>query len=124
MELKFRVWDVIRKEFLDLNRNQITIQCENGIVYFPGSDSVYGDDCYIAQVYSGLNDREGVEIYEGDIIQFPEFVSEIKFFHGSFMYEVPSLNTSVPIYNSVSDLWVLYAEVIGNIFENPELLPK
>ena len=68
---------------------------------------------------TGLKDKNGKLIYEGDIVRYKLFhedyllgtyLNKVTFNHGSF----------IPICNSkVGDV-----EVIGNIHENPELLEK
>lgn len=82
--------------------------------------------------YTGLNDRNGKDIYEGDIVNFGlslRYKYTIEFEDGSFVLKHTelknenglitwgSLNTSV-----LKDF--ISIEVIGNIYENPELLCK
>ena len=73
--------------------------------------------------YTGLKDRNGKEIYEGDIIKcsfYPDFIFEIKFTELCwYMRKIP---TSEHI--NLSDVLYEDLEVIGNIYDNPELLEK
>lgn len=65
--------------------------------------------------YSGLKDKNGREICEGDIVRWNEYIGEAIFKSGRFARKVK--NVSAPL----SSL-LLATEVIGNIHDNPELL--
>ena len=78
--------------------------------------------------FTGLHDKNGKEIYEGDIVQFNE-----KFFTDENIFCVDyecshrggfSLCTKDGYYSMFGDAWLepFYCEVIGNIHDNPELL--
>ena len=76
--------------------------------------------------YTGLKDKNGKEIYEGDIVAINAFeprLNIVRFDRGGFCLE-PILEA--PLHSSFwSD--IKYAEddrseVIGNIYENPELI--
>ena len=77
------------------------------------------DYFYDLMQYTGLKDKNGTEIYEGDIIwdAHAEIHGKVTFDEGTFCVE---WKTHIEhLFEVVSDY---YAEVIGNIYENPELL--
>jgi uncharacterized phage protein (TIGR01671 family) len=90
--------------------------------FFDNISSFLGDVNKISQ-FTGLIDINGKEIYEGDIIKYFNRVAQIKYsdmdacFYLLTEYDKQSFSLCHTINDSKKDL-----EIIGNIFENPELI--
>ena len=73
----------------------------------------------IQMQYTGLLDKNGKEIYQGDIIKSSKWIAQV--IYGNYGWTITPNKTSqrneVVLFNLCSVL-----EVIGNIYENPELL--
>jgi uncharacterized phage protein (TIGR01671 family) len=86
--------------------------------------------------YTGLDDKNGVKIFEGDIVQPTLFeiedVADVQFVYGTFGIEWVSCKKDKTMHSSdqlhnlrrFDDGVNKYVEVIGNIHDNPELLNK
>lgn len=70
--------------------------------------------------FTGLNDCDGKEIYEDDIISFDDGkIGQVEFFQGCFV--VRGVGNSSDI-RSLYDVHAWKIKILGNRFENPELL--
>ena len=117
-EIKFRQWDPKNKKFHYFGF------LEDSLFSFTGPINPSRAHYPVSQ-YTGIEDSKGVEIYEGDIVTVPGLVEPF----------VISISPELGVfYNSDSDQHGgSYSEcacegdfptVIGNIYENPELLTK
>ena len=119
-DLKFRVWDIKRKAFCrqDFAEFGCIFYLKNGLL-----DLQNGEAYYIFQQLTGLEDRNGKEIYEGDIIQvlgagkYP--VVWDRYFFDLDNYDQYTMDNQ---FSAFFDLEPQEMTVIGNTFENPDLL--
>jgi uncharacterized phage protein (TIGR01671 family) len=134
-ELKFRVWDGkcyrgnLKKYFLNLHDGEIS-EVAYSDLYDEYYDASERGSKLIIQQYTGLKDKNGKEICEGDIIHY-------KFDGASYPKEAQDKLLTCEYDASFggytfdckggSYYWAEiqgYVEIVGNIFENNELLKQ
>lgn len=114
-DIKFRAWDEVSEkmlnwnEFLDTNMKNTFIAPEStGLILMQ---------------YTGLHDKNGKEIYEGDIVKYRDsrgqHIEKVIFDKGCF-YAGMHWGSSTRIAPKLINTRI--TEVIGNIYDNPELL--
>jgi uncharacterized phage protein (TIGR01671 family) len=107
-EINFRCWDITNKTMHAVGLLLIGHGATGYSYPALGEDANVGteDTNRVVMQFTGLKDKNGKEIYEGDIVNIPNA--------GNYQVKWMSLGWSLHLVDDV--------EVIGNIYENPELL--
>ena len=107
---KFRAWDKNKK--IMIYNAERTYDGLAGVEDWNAFVDVLNHDNYIVEQCTGLKDKNGKLIYEGDIVKFKNDISEVKWCINGF-----AIDDGVQYLVDDMDI-----EVIGNIHENRELL--
>ena len=119
-ELKFRVWDHQENAY---NKYEYWIDAKSGDTYRMNSGGIdYQLTNFCIQQYTGLKDKNGREIYEGDIIQLENAPYKYEVVWNKWHWGIDSKGIVTDFIQSFTIAVEERCIVIGNIFENPDLL--
>ena len=121
-ELKFRVWNNSHNEFIrpDYGLIGFCYPLDGRIAALTSSNDIT-EDCVIEQ-YTGLKDKNGKEIYEGDIVEYDWYIRNGKSYRVKEKVVFDDMGARVCGYNRIRNCSGV--EVIGNIHENADLLEE
>lgn len=124
-QIKFRFWDIQNSKW----------EKDFGIY----GDGIIGDfsECfhntagengqhYVAQQYTGLKDKNGVDIYEGDVLKIRNLTQLgcVAFQYGCFGIVLEDLINGEEFIPITNEYYLHDLEIVGNVMENPELMSK
>lgn len=142
-ELKFRAWSIDQKRFINLNGVDIAFKgCLNegsiDLIYEQGNLHTHESNDIELLQFTGLKDKNNKEIYEGDILRTVnhfDINNKPVYLHHKVVYDMERAAFNAINLSNDNDLLTtngncfLYValksaliEVIGNIYETPELI--
>ena len=123
--LKFRVWDKERECYLDETELAGITPDGKYILYIEEEEisRLEVEENYIVEQYTGLKDKDGREIYEGDVVNIQGIKYYVDFEYGGFWFNNDNrkwkANRPFTHFQEIND-----TEVVGNIHENADLLER
>lgn len=142
-EIKFRVWDIKNRRWVeDEHAKALYVIDRRGNLYFIVEDTY--EDAIIPvegefeiSLYTGLKDKSGKEIYEGDIVKAApkptedclprgeEHIGVVEWYDGGFALKKVYRGRDGKVYEVIEPLHITNEfdeiEVISSIYENPNL---
>lgn len=128
--IKFRVWDKDLKQMHICGEDihdSISFSQNNEAFYYNlqnGCGSLTENSSYVLMQYTGLKDKNGKEIYEGDLVGDKSIKWVVKWNTHRMGFSL--YPTTEQIYDEmpVNVENKIHFEILGNIYDNPELLKE
>lgn len=136
-DIKFRVWDKETKHMHICGEDihdGISFENETNKAYYynlqNGCGSLREDSAYILMQYTGLKDKNGKDIYEGDIIfikgetKLLDIKGKVEYSNILAQFIITNTGSIVNEAEPLGDYEEEDVEKIGNVYDNPELLEE
>ena len=119
---KYRAWDKELQTMLDVS----LIDFKKGVLVgehweFGETNFMSFDEIELMQS-TGLKDKNGKEIFEGDILKSNKYITSVFYEKGAYCVKFCRTTNTTVTMNVISFIEKYKTKVIGNIYENPELL--
>jgi uncharacterized phage protein (TIGR01671 family) len=143
-EIKFRAWDEEEERFIysDQSYEDHWFEFNNGPLKAFGLEETYGTiheppgqqsrELHEPQMFTGLLDKNGKEIWEGDVVEYvahpkylmPSFISPVLWNseRACFCYHDRNVESPFALTDELKTDVLGHMEVIGNVWEDSELL--
>ena len=130
-QIKFQIYWIAGHEMLYDTNNDLEFRDKENYWITDLSDATNHPESYKVRQYTGLKDKNGTEIYDGDYIRYSmrtingsiyTHVCRV-FQHESGTWRIEGYHEDNHSYETKGTVYAahLICEVIGNIYENPEL---
>lgn len=124
-EIKFRAWNKKDKVMVDVAAMNFGPSGLWSLIEYAYDAELQLADNYELMQYTGLKDKNGREIYEGDIVRTGEdnigdpdpTIGQVIMREGSWLIENEKKQEEIGLFSEITS-----REVIGNIFEDNQLL--
>lgn len=123
---KYRAWHTKSGRFAKDGELFLIIDSKNYNLYSVDFDNFrLENDNYILMQSTGLKDKYGIEMFEGDIVKHHNDILSTVFYstsHCAYLLQDINGNRNKCQFDKLGNYSSLWIEVIGNIYENPKLL--